>query len=125
MNRFTTRAVSSFDAAEFETYSYPPPYDLYNSSPGSAPQFLDPANGYFSVIDLQGELGRFGCTGAEARVPGGRYNAHDALVSSPPRGGFTSFFGPRNSHHCLEPARIPRPITTMFHPDSERSPPSR
>ena len=80
MNRFTTRSVSISDAEEFAAYAYTPPYDVYDSDPDSAAYYLDSKHGYFSIVDLQGELWGFACTWVEARVPGGRYGDIEGLV---------------------------------------------
>ncbi len=80
MLRFSTRAVQSSDAAAFESYAYPPPYDLYNSASGSAGTFLEPSNCYISVTDEQDDLWGFGCVGAQARVRGGRYSAEASIL---------------------------------------------
>lgn len=70
---FEVRPVLPEDAAAFEHYVYPPPFDLYDSQRGSASGYLDPESRYVSVVDGDGELWGFGCIGAEAQVPGGRY----------------------------------------------------
>ena len=69
---FTTRPVTPIDAAEFESYSYPPPNDFYNSTPGSRALILDPENRYVSVVNKDGDLWGFGCVGTAAQVRGGR-----------------------------------------------------
>ena len=71
----STRPVTPSDAAAFEAYVYPPPYDLYSSAVGSASAFLEPAHRYVSVVDRAGALWGFGCIGAGGQVPGGDYDS--------------------------------------------------
>ena len=68
-----TRPVSPADAAAFEAYAYPPPYELYGSAAGSASAFLEPEHRYVSVVDRAGALWGFGCIGTGGQVPGGDY----------------------------------------------------
>jgi RimJ/RimL family protein N-acetyltransferase len=72
------RAITEADARDLATWHYPEPYSLYDSGPEDVEQYLDPANGYFAVVDETGYLVAHCCFGAEARVPGGRY-ADDAI----------------------------------------------
>lgn len=80
MAHFTTRSVQPADAMEFESYSYPPPYDFYDSAPGSARGFLDPKNRYVAIIDGGASLWGFGCLGSEAQVPGGLYDPTGSVL---------------------------------------------
>jgi RimJ/RimL family protein N-acetyltransferase len=73
--KLSTREVSPSDARSFASYAYPPPYDFYDSAPGSAASFLEPRRRYVSVVDRTGELWGFGCFGVDAQVPGGAYAA--------------------------------------------------
>ena len=70
-----TRKVSLSDANTFASYAYSPPYDFYDSVPGSAASFLEPPHRYVSVVDRSGGLWGFGCFGLDAQVPGGAYHA--------------------------------------------------
>jgi len=67
------RPVTQQDARDFATWRYPAPYSLYDAEPGDAEHYLDPVNGYLAV-DEDGELVAQVCFGADARVPGGRYD---------------------------------------------------
>jgi RimJ/RimL family protein N-acetyltransferase len=61
------------------TWRYEAPYDLYNLDSGdteaSVRFFLDPQNGYQSMVDGEGDLVAYCCFGLDARVPGGDYGA--------------------------------------------------
>lgn len=63
----------------FLRWEYSGPYALYNPAEEDARQavrfFSDPANGYFALVDDGGELLGFCNFGADARVPGGNYEA--------------------------------------------------
>jgi [ribosomal protein S18]-alanine N-acetyltransferase len=72
------REITRADTEDIATWRYPEPYSLYDSSPDDVEGLLDVANGYFAVVDETGALVAFGCFGADARVPGGRYE-HDAI----------------------------------------------
>ncbi len=62
-------------------WRYDPPYDLYNSMPSATATkteavilwFANPQNGYYSVLNIHGELVAFCCFGEDAQVPGGDY----------------------------------------------------
>ncbi len=62
---------------DFLTWQYEGPYAMYNMA-AEEPQealafFTDPANGYFAIVQGEGELLGFCNFGADARVPGGSY----------------------------------------------------
>jgi RimJ/RimL family protein N-acetyltransferase len=69
-------------AREILTWRYEPPYDIYNANADKAEPFvqalLDPAYAYHTIADEHGDLVGYCCFGADARVPGGDYDA-DAL----------------------------------------------
>ena len=67
------RPVADDDAREFASWRYPEPYSMYDAGPEAAAHYLDPDNGYVAIVDATEELVAHGCFGAEARVPGGRY----------------------------------------------------
>ena len=60
------------------TWRYEAPYDVYNLGAGDIDQevrcFLDPANGYHTILDTDGRLVAYCCFGPDARVPGGDYD---------------------------------------------------
>lgn len=68
------REITREDAEDIATWHYPEPYTLYDSSADDVEPMLDPAIGYFAVVDENDDLVGFGCFGADARVPGGDYS---------------------------------------------------
>ena len=68
------RDITPDDAREFATWRYPEPYSMYDASPDDAAWYLDPANGYSTVIGDDGDVIGFCCFGTDARVPGGSYD---------------------------------------------------
>jgi ribosomal-protein-alanine N-acetyltransferase len=67
--RFRVRDLCAADAAQVSTWRYAGPWSVYSSRAGDPP--ISAAAGYFAVVDaVTGEFVGFGCTGAEARVPG-------------------------------------------------------
>lgn len=71
--RWWIRAITEDDVRKISTWKYPEPYSLYDASPDDAQGLLDPANDYVAVVDSAGQLVAHACFGADARVPGGRY----------------------------------------------------
>jgi [ribosomal protein S18]-alanine N-acetyltransferase len=72
--RLVDRPLTREEAAAISTWTYEPPFDLYNA-PGeeAIATFLarDPQGwGYYPVLDSADSLVGFGCFGPEARVPG-------------------------------------------------------
>lgn len=71
------RPLTDDDIADMQTWSYPPPYDLYSLSyipPDEALEFFkDPGNGYFGLYSPAGELLGFCNFGYDARVEGFDY----------------------------------------------------
>jgi L-amino acid N-acyltransferase YncA len=66
----------SVELAELITsWTYPPPYDLYNGSGGDTSSFFNPESPHYSVTDENGNLIGFLATGIECQVPGGDYSA--------------------------------------------------
>jgi [ribosomal protein S18]-alanine N-acetyltransferase len=60
-------------AADIVTWRYPAPYDTYDMT-GADPDFLlDPASGYFALVDEDALIG-FRSFGADGQVPGGAYD---------------------------------------------------
>jgi len=106
----STRPVSGSDAKAFEAYVYPPPYDLYNSAPGSAAAFLEPKHRYVSVVDQSRCLWGFGCMGEGGQVPGGTYTTLSGALDiglgmAPDRvsRGFGAAFALAILHHARSP----------------------
>lgn len=69
-------------AAELTTWHYPPPYDLYDLTDVDPDELADPAAGFHALLagrePVGGELVGFRSYGADGRVPGFDYEAHDA-----------------------------------------------
>lgn len=68
------RDITRADAQDISSWRYPEPYSLYDASPEDIEQLLDPANGYFVVVDGRDSLVGFACLGHDARVPGWDYD---------------------------------------------------
>ena len=60
-------------AAEIVTWRYPPPYDCYDMTGGSAAFIAGPESGFYALTDGD-ELIGFRSFGADGRVPGGAYD---------------------------------------------------
>jgi len=73
--RFSIRCIEKAHARAIVTWRYEPPYALYNLSEDEVDWLLDPANGYYSVVDGTEALAGFCCFGLDARVVGGYYRA--------------------------------------------------
>ena len=66
-------AMTEKYAADITTWRYPEPYDCYDLAGADPGYFLDPANGFFAVVD-DGALVGYRSFGADGRVPGGPYD---------------------------------------------------
>ena len=73
------RPLTEHDARAMATWTYPEPYSFYSSDPEDAERFLNPAYNYVAVVDGNDELVAHLCFGADARVPGGKYNDEGAI----------------------------------------------
>jgi len=60
-------------AQQILTWTYDPPYDLYDLIIEDLPGLLNPAYRYHVVLNEEGELVGYCCFGEDARVPGGDY----------------------------------------------------
>lgn len=67
------RPITEADARVFASWQYPEPYSMYDSGPDDVATYLDPANGYATVVDDGDEIVGMCCFGIDARVPGGTY----------------------------------------------------
>ena len=56
------------------TWTYDPPFDLYDLISDDLPGLLNPDYRYHVVLNEEGELVGFCCFGEDARVPGGDYS---------------------------------------------------
>jgi RimJ/RimL family protein N-acetyltransferase len=61
------------------TWRYAGCFALYNPQPADLFLLLDPANGYYGMVQADGELVGVCCLGREARVRGGPYDLETAL----------------------------------------------
>ena len=61
------------------SWRYEPPYDVYNADPDHVEEdvayFLDPASGYYKILDAAGNILGFASFGPDGQVPGGDYSA--------------------------------------------------
>lgn len=62
---YQVRPMTADDGESVALWRYPGPWAVYDST---GP--LDPAEGYWTVVDDCGDLAGFACFGVEARVPG-------------------------------------------------------
>jgi RimJ/RimL family protein N-acetyltransferase len=63
--RFEVRPLTPEQGEAMARWAYPGPWAVYDVT---AP--IDPAEGFWSVVDESGEVAGFACFGVEARVPG-------------------------------------------------------
>lgn len=61
-------------AADIATWRYPEPYQRYDLVGIEPAYFLDPANGFFALVDEGGKLIGYRSFGPDGRVPGGAYD---------------------------------------------------
>ncbi len=76
---FHVRHMSSLDAREISTWSYPEPYSFYDMDGGSEciAELLD--GSYYSVVDRQDSVIGYYCFGKSAQVPvGHQFGAYDS-----------------------------------------------
>lgn len=69
----TIRAFTADEAAQVSSWTYPPPFDIYNGDPDDSETFLarsDEGYGYYAVADEDDGVVGFCCYGPEARVKG-------------------------------------------------------
>lgn len=72
--RMRIAAMTPAFASDIVTWHYDPPYDCYDMT-GTDPAYLiEPASGFFALLDPDGLIG-FRSFGADGQVPGGRYDA--------------------------------------------------
>jgi [ribosomal protein S18]-alanine N-acetyltransferase len=71
--RLLRRAFSADEARAVSGWTYPPPYDVYDSDPAAVRLFLErtpDGEGYYPAVDDGGSVVAFAVLGAEARVSG-------------------------------------------------------
>lgn len=74
MRSVTIRRFTPDEAISVASWSYPPPFDVYDGDPTHAADYLlagDHGDGFHALV-IDGEVVGFCCFGAEARVPGQR-----------------------------------------------------
>lgn len=67
------REFTPDEARRVSSWSYPPPFDIYNGDPDDREMFLarsEEGYGYYAVVDEDDEVVGFCCYGPEARVKG-------------------------------------------------------
>jgi ribosomal-protein-alanine N-acetyltransferase len=66
-------AIAAAYAEQITTWRYPPPYDCYDMTGADPADLLDPASGYYALLD-DDELVGFRSFGVDGRVPGWPYD---------------------------------------------------
>ena len=77
---YTISPLNEENAREITTWSYLPPFNLYDPTPEHFSCFLDPDYRYHQVLDQKGNLVGFCCFGLDAQVPGGSYQLTETRV---------------------------------------------
>ena len=79
---FTFRPMDEAGVHELTSWTYEPPYDIYNfhrpPNESDINYFLDPEYAYHAIIDRTGRISAFCSFGFDAQVAGGNYTS-DAL----------------------------------------------
>jgi RimJ/RimL family protein N-acetyltransferase len=66
--------ITRKQAEKIITWSYNPPYDVYDLTPEDLNVLLNPDYRYHLVLDHKGGLAGYCCYGLDAQVPGGDYS---------------------------------------------------
>jgi [ribosomal protein S18]-alanine N-acetyltransferase len=77
---YTISPLTAENAWEITTWSYDPPYDLYDLAPEHLSGLLTPEYRYHQVTDQSGSLVGYCCFGLDAQVPGGDYRQSEPEV---------------------------------------------
>lgn len=77
---YTISPLSGKNAREITTWSYDPPFDLYDLAPEHLSSLLNPDYRYHQVMDQNGSLVGYCCFGLDAQVPGGNYLLKETRV---------------------------------------------
>lgn len=72
--------ITREQAERIITWSYQPPYDIYDLKPDDLKGLLNPEYRYHQVMDQAGGLVGYCCYGIDAQVPGGDYSAGEPEV---------------------------------------------
>ncbi len=87
--QITVQPLTHDHIRAYGRWQYEPPYDLYNVAGEESENlafFSDPANGYFALVNEEGDLLGTCNFGADGQVPGGQYDdsAIDVGISMRP-----------------------------------------
>jgi ribosomal-protein-alanine N-acetyltransferase len=74
LSRVRITTITEQHAADIVTWRYPEPYRCYDLVGAEPAYFLDPANGFFALVDEGGELIGYRSFGPDGQVPGGAYD---------------------------------------------------
>jgi ribosomal-protein-alanine N-acetyltransferase len=66
-------AMAPVYAEQITTWRYPPPYDCYDMTGADPADLMDPASGYYALLD-EAELVGFRSFGVDGQVPGWPYD---------------------------------------------------
>lgn len=77
---YTISLLSEENARKITTWSYDPPFDLYDLAPEHLSGLLNLDFRYHQVLDQNGSLIGYCCFGLDARVPGGNYQLNEPRV---------------------------------------------
>ncbi|MGD2039745.1 MAG: GNAT family protein [Anaerolineae bacterium] len=108
MDRSSARAIV--------TWRYPAPYSCYDLGGEDAEEtiafLVDPTNDYYAITEPLGKLVAYCCFGADARVPGGNYDAAALDIGLGVEPGLTGQGqGLRFVEACMAFARQSHPAT--------------
>lgn len=80
MTEYQVHPITRDQAERIITWSYPPPYGVYDLSPDDLNGLLNPEYRYHQVMDQDGNLVGYCCYGLDAQVPGGEYSSGEPDV---------------------------------------------
>jgi RimJ/RimL family protein N-acetyltransferase len=80
MIEYQIHPITREQAERIITWSYQPPYGVYDLNPDDIKGLLNPEYRYHQVMDQEGNLVGYCCYGSDAQVPGGDYSAGEPDV---------------------------------------------
>lgn len=80
VTEYQINPITREQAEKIITWSYQPPYGVYDLTPEDLKGLLTPEYRYHSVLNQQGELVGYCCYGKDAQVPGGDYSSGEPEV---------------------------------------------
>jgi len=80
MTVFQIHPMTKEQALRIITWSYQPPYGVYDLNPEDLNGLLNPDFRYHYTLDREGELVGYCCYGKDAQVPGGDYASGEPQV---------------------------------------------